>query len=574
MEEEAFDQELLGRTLGGTYRIDALLGSGGMGAVFRATHLRTSRPYAVKVLLPEVAVRRDAMRRFRREAEAVGALGHANVVAIHDFDVADGWAYLVMDLLDGEDLSARLTRVGRLPVHEAVELLTGIGAGLGAAHARGLVHRDLKPANVFLARQAGAPERPVLLDFGLAKSLAQETGMSQLTASGVVMGTPQYMSPEQASGLPLDERADLYSLATIFYEMLAGQPPFSAPTVPALFAKLATDPAPPLDVHRPDVPPALSAVLSHALAKSADHRYPTAEQLVHAVRAAVHGASLPPSVPSGFPPTMAAEAGPTPVGNAAASWPRGIDPHAQTQATPDQGAPRALTPALPAAPARASGGSAWLVVLLTALVGAAVLGVAGGGYLYWLQVRSTRQQLEAIERSLPRGPDPAAVQRAIEEAARSGQPPVDPPVAPVAEEPVMEPVAPAPVEPVAAEPPAEPERVPRRRRRAVEPTTPPAAPTPAEATPVAPTSGRPPGGPPAGVEETVEYMGRGDYAGCIRESRRHPRSIQLLGARMSCAIHGNDDAELRSTCGEIRQHYPDHAYNRTCDSMMQVRGLR
>ncbi|HJL19415.1 MAG TPA: serine/threonine-protein kinase, partial [Sandaracinaceae bacterium LLY-WYZ-13_1] len=219
---------LVGDVLGGTYRVDRRLGAGGMGAVFEATHVRTGRRYALKVLLPEVAVRREAVDRFRREAEAVGALGHANVVAIHDFVVEEEWAYLVMDRLEGEDLAARLERLGRLSLGEVLSVADGIAAGLEAAHAHGLVHRDLKPANVFLAHQPGAPERPVLLDFGLAKSFAREDS-AKLTASGVVLGTPQYMSPEQAAGHRLDARADLYAFATIVYEMLAGRPPFEAP---------------------------------------------------------------------------------------------------------------------------------------------------------------------------------------------------------------------------------------------------------------------------------------------------------------------------------------------------------
>src|SRR5690606_37022350 len=146
---------------------------------------------------------------------------------------------------------------------------------LGAAHARGLLHRDLKPANVFLAQMPGAPERAVILDFGLARSL-EEDGAERLTADGVVVGTPQYLSPEQAMGGPLDARADLYALATILYEMLAGSTPFSAPTLPALLLKVASEPPPPLTRHRPDLPAALAEVLDRALAKSPSVRFPDA----------------------------------------------------------------------------------------------------------------------------------------------------------------------------------------------------------------------------------------------------------------------------------------------------------
>ncbi len=570
--DEGFEEELIGRTLGGTYRVERRLGSGGMGAVFRATHLRTSRPYAVKVLLPEVAARRDAMQRFRREAEAVGALGHANVVAVHDFDVADGWAYLVMDLLEGEDLSSRIERSGRLSLSESLAILEGVAAGLGAAHERGMVHRDLKPANIFLARQPGAPERAILLDFGLAKSLVDEGDLSKLTATGVVMGTPQYMSPEQASGYPLDERADLYSLATIFYEMLSGRVPFSAPSVPALFAKLATDPAPPIDLHRRDLPPALTSVLARALAKSPAERYPSAAHLVSAVRDA---ARLPAAaLPNIALPAAVQPAPSTPVGNAAGSWPRGVDPHGATQATPAD-VLRAQTPvALPsAAPPRSARSIRWWPVLLVVgLLATGGLGIGGGGYLYWRQVQQTGQPLASSERSAPRAPaaDPfEAAPRPVEVTTPEVQPlvatppPEPPPVAP-------EVVSSRPLRP-------------RGRRRASRQTRPPppaapppeapsAPPSPPPDTAAPPTGAEPPS-PPAGVQESVAFMASRDFAGCIRESRRHPRSIALLGTRLGCAIHAGDDAELQRTCAEIRQHYPGHAYNQTCESMLQSRGV-
>ncbi|MBX3269979.1 MAG: serine/threonine protein kinase, partial [Sandaracinaceae bacterium] len=385
------DDDPLGRVLGATYRVEALLGSGGMGAVYRATHLRTGRPYAVKVLLPEVAVRKDAMKRFRREAEAVGALGHANVVAVHDFDVADGWAYLVMDLLEGEDLAVRTHRIGRLSLPETIAIARGIAQGLDAAHARGLIHRDLKPANVFLARQPGAPERAVLLDFGLAKSLAGEAERTLLTASGVVMGTPAYMSPEQASGLPLDARADLYSFATIVYELLAGRTPFEAPTVPALFAKLATEPPPPIRRFCPEISAAVEAVLARGLAKAPAERYPSAAAFVDALAGAEH-ASVPPTVAVPAPPPPG-----TPVGNAAASWPRGVPPYPAPA-----GAPYAHAPQAP----RARGASPWILVALAGLLGAGVLGVAGGGVLYWSLLRSDDDVAPRVA-ARPSAPAPA-----------------------------------------------------------------------------------------------------------------------------------------------------------------------
>lgn len=567
------ESSLLGQTLGGTYRVEEKLGAGGMGEVFRALHLRTGRPYAVKVLLPRVAIHADALERFRREAEAVGALGHANVVAIHDFDTRHDLAYLVMDLLEGEDLAARLGRVGRLPMAQALSIFEGIAAGLGAAHGRSLVHRDLKPANVFLARHPGAPERAVLLDFGLAKSLAPDEGLSGLTATGVVMGTPQYMSPEQASGLPLDARADLYSAATILFEMLAGRPPIVAPTVPSLFAALATQPPPPVERFRPDVPGPLSAVLARALAKAPDDRYGSAAELAAAVRHAagnvtpVGNAAWPP--PS-INPMAATQA--TPSGNGAAEdWtatpvintmtPSGVRVTplgtAPTMATPMAAMPTPAAAPLPhpaaSTPDAAGRGGVFLLFAFGALVALGTLGVGGGLFLYYHQARQTQEQLASLERSLA--------------------PPTPPTAEPVTTSPALTPPTPTdagsamtPIEEPTAQAEEPPPRTRRRRRRADHP---PSAPT----VPSTPPASGPPSTPPRdGAVAAIEYMGRGDYEGCIRETHRHPRSERILSTRMSCASHGND-AELRRTCAELRQHYPNSAYNNGCRGLMLSRGL-
>ncbi len=262
-----------GRTLG-PYRIGTKLGAGGIGAVYEATHVRTGRVYAVKVLLPESTLEPNALRRFRREAEALARLGHASIVAVHDFDVtADGVAFLVMDRLHGEDLATRLER-GPLPLDTTLRIFDEIAEALAAAHEAKILHRDLKPSNVFLARRPGAPERAILLDFGLAKMM--NAGESQrLTATGAAMGTPIYMSPEQAQGLDLDERTDVYSLAAILFEMLTGAPPFTGPTLTAILAKVLTHPPPPLRSIEPSAPEVLDPVVRGALAKSPDQRPPT-----------------------------------------------------------------------------------------------------------------------------------------------------------------------------------------------------------------------------------------------------------------------------------------------------------
>lgn len=264
-----------GATLANTYAIEELLGVGGMGAVFAARHLRTGRRYAVKTILrAERAGARtpgDDIKRFEREATAASALGHPNIVQVHDFNVAPGGTfYLVMDLLEGETLADRLKR-GPLAWPEAQRIAIELCSALSAAHDHALLHRDIKPSNIFLAKSKGAPERSVLVDFGLVKSLADG---NKLTSTGAVVGTPVYMSPEQARGESLDVRSDLYSLAAVVFEMLTGAPPFADKTMAALYARLLNEPAPRASqVARRPIPRAVDDVLSRALAKDKNARY-------------------------------------------------------------------------------------------------------------------------------------------------------------------------------------------------------------------------------------------------------------------------------------------------------------
>jgi tRNA A-37 threonylcarbamoyl transferase component Bud32 len=262
----------IGAVINGTYQIERQLGAGGMGMVHAARHLRTGRRYAIKTLLPDARLSPDAIKRFEREATAASAIGHPGIVAVHDFhETEDGVHYLVMDLLEGETLEERLARAGSLPWAEARRIAAEIGEALAAAHDRGLLHRDLKPANVFLARAPGAPERAVLLDFGLAKQLGDEA-VSRLTQSGAAVGTPLYMSPEQARGEALDVRSDVYALGAVLFEMVTGTPPFFDRTVAGVYARLLTEPSPRASGVAP-CPPALDDVLEHALAKAPADRF-------------------------------------------------------------------------------------------------------------------------------------------------------------------------------------------------------------------------------------------------------------------------------------------------------------
>ncbi|UJR78435.1 serine/threonine-protein kinase [Sandaracinus amylolyticus] len=263
---------ITGRVLKSTYLVEEPLGQGGMGAVWAARHLRTGRRYAVKTLLPTERFSRDAILRFEREARAASAIGHAGIVAVHDFDrTDDGLHYLVMDLLSGETLETRLGRSGRLAWSDARRVAIELGDALAAAHRAGILHRDLKPANVFLAQVAGLGERAVLVDFGLAKPM-EESAAQRVTSTGAVVGTALYMSPEQARGAPLDARSDVYGLAAVVYEMVTGVPPFLGPNALAVMTMvMAEQPVPPSVLAR-GLPVAVDHALLRALAKRPEER--------------------------------------------------------------------------------------------------------------------------------------------------------------------------------------------------------------------------------------------------------------------------------------------------------------
>jgi serine/threonine-protein kinase len=219
-------ESLAGCTIDGRYRLDALLGEGGMGAVYRGEQIYLHRPVAVKVLHPEFAASADAVARFRREAELMARLDSRHIVQVMDFGVTpEGRFYLVLELLEGESLHDLLSREGRLQPAAAVDLLNQLLDGLGAAHGAGVVHRDLKPENLWLT-PAGQGRLLKILDFGIAKLAADEGESDGMTKTGWIVGTPEYLSPEQALGRQVDRRADLYSVGIIGYRMLTGRHPF------------------------------------------------------------------------------------------------------------------------------------------------------------------------------------------------------------------------------------------------------------------------------------------------------------------------------------------------------------
>ncbi|OYV67134.1 MAG: hypothetical protein B7Z72_10140, partial [Gemmatimonadetes bacterium 21-71-4] len=220
----------LAEAFGGAYTLEAEIGRGGMGVVYRAHDEKLKRTVAIKVLPPELAYRRDIRARFVREAETAARLSHPNIVPIHGVGEANDLVYFVMGFVDGESLGLRLKRRGQLSIEEARRIMRETSDALAAAHQQGVIHRDVKPDNILLEGTRG---RVMVTDFGIAKALSAEGGT--LTDTGIAIGTPAFMSPEQAAGeRVIDGRSDLYSLGVVAFQMLTGELPFQAPTVPGL----------------------------------------------------------------------------------------------------------------------------------------------------------------------------------------------------------------------------------------------------------------------------------------------------------------------------------------------------
>jgi serine/threonine-protein kinase len=318
----------LGRVLANVYKVDAKIGEGGMGAVYRATHVHLGKQVAVKVLTDAIAQKRDAVERLRQEAIAASSIDHDNIVDVVSFDrYDDGSVFILMELLRGESLAERMESMrnaGRaLSLAETVQIALQICDALGAAHERGIVHRDLKPENVFLAKK-GDRERVKVLDFGISKIKTAEAEQVRMTRTGQLVGTPLYMSPEQARGeTDIDRRVDVYALGVMLFEMLTGAPPFDGRNYFELLWKHGNEPPPSLLARSPDLvcPPELDHAVQRALAKDRDARFQTMGELAEALRVAVPdlsvpGASIPPELrtsrPSGDGRTPSPTPAPTP----------------------------------------------------------------------------------------------------------------------------------------------------------------------------------------------------------------------------------------------------------------------
>jgi serine/threonine protein kinase/tetratricopeptide (TPR) repeat protein len=268
-------QERLRRAMAARYPIERELGAGGMATVYLAEDLKHRRQVAVKVLRPELAAALGTDR-FLREIDIAARLHHPHILPLYDSGETEGFLYYVMPYIEGQSLRGRLTREGQLPIPEVVQIAHEISDALAYAHARGVVHRDIKPDNVMLSGR-----HALVMDFGVAKAVSEAAGADQLTTAGVSLGTPTYMAPEQAAGDPqIDGRADLYALGVLTYELLAGQPPFTGATPQAVVVAHITRTPEPVTAHRPVVSPGLARVVMRCLAKNADDRWQSADDLL------------------------------------------------------------------------------------------------------------------------------------------------------------------------------------------------------------------------------------------------------------------------------------------------------
>jgi eukaryotic-like serine/threonine-protein kinase len=285
-EEDSDVGRLVGTTVADKYRIDRLIGRGGMGAVYQATHIAIGKRVALKFLDRQAARDSDSATRFQREAEAASAVESAHIVHIFDSGLSDGVPFLVMELLPGEDLRARLRREGRLPLDDALRITAQVLRALSRAHEAGIIHRDLKPDNVFLCHRDDDAMFVKIVDFGISK-LARRATADTLTRRGTVLGTAFYMSPEQAQAFrDIDGRTDLFSLGAILFEMLAGRPPHVGTAYEAVLINICTKDADDVRDHADDVPEAVSNVIKKALARERADRFQTAEEFYDALAAA------------------------------------------------------------------------------------------------------------------------------------------------------------------------------------------------------------------------------------------------------------------------------------------------
>ena len=432
----------VGATLGGRYRVVRQLGHGGMGAVFEAENIWTKRRVAVKVMRPEIAAHAQYAQRFLQEAQAATQLAHPNIVDVLDMgkDEELGSLYIVQEFLTGSDLRKHLEAAGRVPVREALELILPVMEALVTAHTRGVIHRDIKPDNLFLTETPRGVV-PKLIDFGIAKVVGEGGDSLQQTRTGVLMGSPHYMSPEQGRGDPgLDARTDVWSLGVVLYEMLSGTRPHESTTnANALIAKIIYEDPKPLAEVAPDVPADLAGAVMGALRRDLPKRHASMQAFVDALRACSVMRDTAPTITSGTPVAGGTRA-PRPSATPAPS-PRADEPREATGTV----APRVETlPPIPGMPgvARRPRTAAFLLVGVFVVV-AAALGV-------WAARHPT-----PVAHTASRPASPAGATRPITAVPSAPPLPAAPPQERSVEQvPVAPPVAPVVVRPRVASHPA------------------------------------------------------------------------------------------------------------------------
>lgn len=273
------EDTLVGTTLSESYAVERILGEGGMGRVYLASHTRIpGKRFAIKALHEEFARHDEALARFKREAEAGALVNHPHVVAVQDMGTApDGRPFIVSEFLDGEELHERIHRLGALPVAQAIPVFLQVCSALAAAHAQGVIHRDVKPENIFLVNSGPGVVTAKLLDFGISR--LADSGRQALTQAGIALGTPAFMSPEQARGKPVDHRVDIYSVGLSLYVALTGVSPFERDAPNESLMALLTEEVPPPSMLEPSIPQALEQIVMRAMSREPDERFARVEEL-------------------------------------------------------------------------------------------------------------------------------------------------------------------------------------------------------------------------------------------------------------------------------------------------------
>jgi serine/threonine-protein kinase len=369
--------DLVGQVIADRYHIQKKLGEGGMGQVYLAEHVKMGRRCAVKIMSPAMMKDPDAISRFNREAANASRIGHPNVCSIYDFgETPDGLIYLAMEFIEGRSLNAILDESGTLPIPRAASIITQCADALQVAHDLEIVHRDLKPDNIMVITAKGRDTVKVV-DFGIAKAVGAEGGAQKVTKTGFVVGTPEYMSPEQLAGDPVDGRSDLYSLALVFYRMLTGGTPFPAESQQETMIKRLTDDPLPLASARPDIrfPPELQRVMDRALARMPQDRYASAAEFAREVRSVASVATGQVDIEAGTQQLQLRPRGDAASATSGAVPATRVDPAIERERAREAAAKKAAAPVAPAREEKK-------FPVVPVAIGLVAIAIAGGGLAF------------------------------------------------------------------------------------------------------------------------------------------------------------------------------------------------